>query len=397
MAARKAQRTGREKGMNLTRELSMKKFEDLYAEPPPYSSQPPSTERLASNANAEGARSRRLPTAEELNFQPSPLEIPTPAECIAHLKLLHAFTKLRHDIGNHDGLFGIEMGKRDMNGIQSSKENPQQFGGIHQEDAAAAAAAVSSDPPDTAATHDAGVAERIRDKRWAVFVTKAVARFEKWWDSMSGTSTWDRPIRTYDFETNDLGPYTVRGFPTTGAGYQDDSSFCLPPLDVLMVWHSYMLNPRIYLEDSVRYTKQTLWRTSFPWELIYKTIDNESFEYRPEITVQFQQTTGRPWDALQDDSLAEFKCPECIKVNKISWTKPPSSSSPEALETYLENDTGFAGSQLQHPCSACGLIITHENLRIGKFCDDAQALMTSQRPLAGTILSIWGEPAGNIK
>jgi hypothetical protein len=111
MAARKAQRTGEEKGMNIARELSMKTFEDLYAEPPPYSSRPPSTEKSAFNTNAEGAHSRSLPTAGELNFQQSSLEIPTPAECIAHLKLLHAFAKLRNDVGNHDGLFGISIGR----------------------------------------------------------------------------------------------------------------------------------------------------------------------------------------------------------------------------------------------------------------------------------------------
>jgi predicted RNA-binding Zn-ribbon protein involved in translation (DUF1610 family) len=230
-----------------------------------------------------------------------------------------------------------------------------------------------------------------------VFVTKAVARFEKWWDSMSGTTTWYRPIQGDDFETTGLGPCTIGRFPITGAGYEDDSTFCLPPLDVLMVWHAYMLNPRIYLEDSVRFTRQTLWRTSFPWEFIYKSIDNDTFEYRPETTVQFQETTGCPWDAVQDEGLAKIKCPKCVKNNKVPWTQPPSVLQREALQTYLISDTGFAGPQLQHPCSNCGFVITHENLRVGKFCNDAQDLLNSKRPLAGTILNIWGEPAGNIK
>jgi hypothetical protein len=164
-----------------------------------------------------------------------------------------------------------------------------------------------------------------------------------------------------------------------------------------MVWHAYMLNPRTYLEDSVRYTRQTLWRTSFPWELIYKSIDNETLEYRPEDRLSFQQTTGYDWDLVRDEGLAKIKCPKCVITNQIPWTQPPITLGPEALEAYLANDMGFSGPQLQHPCSNCELIITHENLRVGKFCNDAQDLLSFQRPLAGTILNIWGEPAGNSK
>jgi hypothetical protein len=169
MSGTKARRTEEERVLNIARAHSMRTFEDLYAEPPPYSPQSPPA---ASDSSTQDASSWSLPKHEELDFQSSPLEIPTPAECIAHLKLLHAFAKLRHEIGNHDGLFGISMetvDAKDMN------------------------------------THT--MAERIRDKRWSVFVTKAVARFEKWWDTLTGMSTWYAPIRTDDFETASESPY----------------------------------------------------------------------------------------------------------------------------------------------------------------------------------------------
>lgn len=141
----------------MAREQSMKKFEDLYAKPPPYSSRasPGNTAAIEGNAQVAGS-----PKVEDMNFQTSPLEIPTPAECIAHLKLLHAFAKLRHTIGNCDDLYGISI-----------------------------------------ETHDAELAERLREKRWSVFVTRAVARFEKWWENLSGAWTWYAPIRTENFET----------------------------------------------------------------------------------------------------------------------------------------------------------------------------------------------------
>lgn len=182
--------------MNTAREQSMKTFEDLYAEPPPYSSRPSSSTTIPS---------RTVPASWELNFKPSPLEIPTPAECIAHLKLLHAFAKLRHEVGNHEGLYGIRLEDVDVkeqkshaHGASTADSTPQ-FGGPHDEHTTTAEA--ESHVPKSATIHDAGLAERVRDKKWSVFVTKAVARFEKWWNMLPEQSHWDRPIRTDDFET----------------------------------------------------------------------------------------------------------------------------------------------------------------------------------------------------
>lgn len=202
MSDTKAQRTSEEKEMNTAREQSMKTFEDLYAEPPPYSSRPSST---------TAAPSRSVPTLKELNFQPSPLEIPTPAECIAHLKLLHTFAKLRHEVGNHEGLFGIRTVQvdakrsKDYANEPSTADGTPQFGGAHEQDAGRPE--VDNHGSESASVPDAGLAERVRDKRWSVFVAKAVARFEKWWDLLQGRSIWYRPIRTDDFEAVDNDPY----------------------------------------------------------------------------------------------------------------------------------------------------------------------------------------------
>jgi predicted RNA-binding Zn-ribbon protein involved in translation (DUF1610 family) len=379
MSGTKPKRTKEEKVMNMAREKLMKNFDDRSAEPPPYTSEPIALHTTVPGMNAHKAPPSSIPTSEDLNFQSSPLDIPTPTECIAHLKLLHAFAKLRHEVGNHDGLFDIKM---ETNTHLSR----------------------------TGSTDDAAIAEGIRDKRWSVYITKAVARFEKWWDLLNGGSVWYRSIRTEDFDTAFGDRYSgklctvqvfgstkcvpVQRFPTHGDGYDDNPGFQLPPLDVLMVWHAYMLSPRIYLEDCVRYTKQTLWRTSFPWETIYKSIDNETLEYRPGDELHFEQSTSCPWDAIQDGRLAVVKCPQCCEKNMVPWTQPPVYSDPETLSVYLTNDNGFAGSEFEHRCVSCGFIITHEKLRVGKFADDAHSLIHSQRPFAGTILNAWGEPAG---
>jgi hypothetical protein len=155
-----------------------------------------------------------------------------------------------------------------------------------------------------------------------------------------------------------------------------------------------MLNPRIYLEDCIRFTNHRQWRTIFPWQVIYDSIDNETFEYTGEDTLTFKRLTGHEWDPLEDKGLKMIRCPKCAVSLVVSWTQPPPVSSREALEAYLVFDTGFAGSEFRQDCSSCHLTITHEKLRVGKFCSDADALIEWDQPLAGTILNMWGEPAG---
>lgn len=72
---------------------------------------------------------------------------PTVDECLAHLKLLEAFSQLREDIGTTDTLYGI----RDDFAPSLPEERRTQC------------------------------LARMREKRWAVFVTRAVDRFELYW------------------------------------------------------------------------------------------------------------------------------------------------------------------------------------------------------------------------
>ena len=73
----------------------------------------------------------------------------TVKECVSHLKLLAAIAKLRHDISTSDRLFGI------------NDSEAREFSGEKRNLARA----------------------RIREKRWAVYVSKAVDRFMAWWES----------------------------------------------------------------------------------------------------------------------------------------------------------------------------------------------------------------------
>lgn len=74
------------------------------------------------------------------------------------MKLLEAFNQLREDIGNSDDLFGIaDLFINDSGDADSKQPNAQNAQALAQ--------------------------VRVREKRWAVFVTRAVDRFAKWWDA----------------------------------------------------------------------------------------------------------------------------------------------------------------------------------------------------------------------
>ncbi|OAA72244.1 hypothetical protein ISF_01317 [Cordyceps fumosorosea ARSEF 2679] len=56
--------------------------------------------------------------------------------------------------------------------------------------------------------------------------------------------------------------------------------------DVLMVMHTHMLNPRAFLEDTMRYGLHSFWGTGMPWELIDKA-RSEEFTRCPGETIEY--------------------------------------------------------------------------------------------------------------
>lgn len=86
-----------------------------------------------------------------LDLSPSPKE-PTVDTCLAHLKLLFAFEKLKIKIGNTDGLWDI-WDSRAISPSGGSSVNPTD------------------------------ILVKLREKRWAVYVARAIDRYEAWWAS----------------------------------------------------------------------------------------------------------------------------------------------------------------------------------------------------------------------
>lgn len=91
--------------------------------------------------------------------------------------------------------------------------------------------------------------------------------------------------------------------------------------DVLMVMHTHRLNPRAYLEDTMRHGLAGLWNSNMPWELINKAI-NDKFEFTaaPEVQAAWVAKTNRNWDNQDDPLTKTLKCPYCPERYQAPWT-----------------------------------------------------------------------------
>ncbi|KAH6714819.1 hypothetical protein BKA61DRAFT_479955, partial [Leptodontidium sp. MPI-SDFR-AT-0119] len=84
--------------------------------------------------------------------------------------------------------------------------------------------------------------------KWPIYVRIAAARFLRWWDSL-------------EFVLSD-GKILFPGYDL------NITENCLPPLDVLMVWHAFMLNPSKYEEFCRLGPRPNDLSVNFPWTLV---------------------------------------------------------------------------------------------------------------------------------
>ena len=151
-------------------------------------------------------RSSEYPKRQLANPLPkgSPLQpviAVSPDQCIAHLKLLETFFQLREEVGNSNELFGIP--DPDFSGVLATSRTSQ---------------------------NDQALAQiKVREKRWAVYVARAVDRFYKWWDKCVPTTLEGAPyhkLTTEELCTKRVNDIPGRGRPIKQLGSKD----YLPPL-----------------------------------------------------------------------------------------------------------------------------------------------------------------------
>lgn len=142
-----------------------------------------------------------------LNVSPNPPE-PDVDTCLAHLKLLFAIQTLKDEVGNHDGLFGIYDGRcTDTRRVKTQ-------GGSEE------------------SRTEAASPQKIREKRWALFVARAADRFETWWETaVSGLEDDVKGLSEADLvegsfvsfpSTGKMIPWEMGDLPPLG-GFQDSN------------------------------------------------------------------------------------------------------------------------------------------------------------------------------
>lgn len=160
--------------------------------------------------------------------------------------------------------------------------------------------------------------------------------------------------------------------------------------DVIMVWHSYLLNPRCFFEDCVRYNKIGFWRSDFPWDAVDSCIDNTTFEFTGTEQAQhlFIKETGLSWDNLDDPLVIHMGCPKCKQQMTCPWTTSGNCSSWSIGSGGLGD--GFADKDCKIQCHSCRLAYDHDVLRACKFRTDVERLLLNDTPMPGTVLKING-------
>ncbi|KAH0558382.1 hypothetical protein GP486_004960 [Trichoglossum hirsutum] len=191
------------------------------------------------------------------------VQLPSVAECAVHLQLLESFHVLREKVLKSNALdrtFSI-WPKIPRRSAAEYRRNPRR--------------AAALDP----------TFQARRQKKWHIFVDLAVARFASWWGEM------DNILRLLD------------------AGE-------IPPLDVLMVWHSLLLNPRMYTALCEESGYQGMSSLRFPWKAVHDAISTKdsSFVLTESATATYSKQTGLGPDLL--GYLANFEqfAPAVTKV-----------------------------------------------------------------------------------
>ncbi|KAF4334705.1 hypothetical protein FBEOM_11445 [Fusarium beomiforme] len=195
----------------------------------------PSIFKFPSAANSDIKSSRRQNTPD--------LALPTLAECAAHLEFLETLFILRQRI-----LVSKELD--DVMQIKPVRETKTGAQG------------------DSKTFKDEKLWER-RQAKWPRFVELATVRFLAWRASFNRSS--EREITREN----------------------------LPPLDVLMVWHSFLLNPGLFLRTC---SEELLYSVRFPWKHIHSAIDNAewTFSLPPIAAANYEEASGFGPDLFND-------------------------------------------------------------------------------------------------
>ncbi|KAI0549298.1 hypothetical protein F4679DRAFT_547456 [Xylaria curta] len=194
----------------------------------------------------------RIPDPSLFNFsvdsgcvQEEAKRLPSVAECAAHLELLQAFRYIRAQIFSSkelDDAFGIKPENRTV--FRKRR--------VYQ-------GSSSSWVREPVKLRD-DTFEKRREEKWPLYLGLAASRFFYW-------------IIAVEEEF--------------GQPNMPDQSLPLPPIDVLMVWHALLLNPK-WFRSFEKMELKHLSKVPFPWEQVHAAIDTNSANWSFELSKRDQ-------------------------------------------------------------------------------------------------------------
>ncbi|RLV88126.1 hypothetical protein JA9_002681 [Meyerozyma sp. JA9] len=206
-------------------------------------------------------------------------------------------------------------------------------------------------------------------KTWQVFVTNSVRRFIIYVSALKKYMFQNAGHEYYPLDESSM--YVKEA--TRNKRLIEIMASHLPPLDILMVWHAFSLNPKSFYDAFLRNNFLTFVFIPFPLHLVNDAIDNNSLLYKPKETYveQFNRILsfyGVKMDYTFDGPfrsnvhVVPVMCPVCKKI--LSQSVALSNNS----------DSGFADPYFKiddvKPCCGFQGVINHEQLRRRQFYAD---------------------------
>ncbi|KAL3255815.1 hypothetical protein ABHI18_008038 [Aspergillus niger] len=162
--------------------------------------------------------------------QGSKNDIPTIGECAVHLELLEVFRNLRIQIVQSKELDRVFRLDSNRSWISKHRRETQ------------------------------------RAEKWHCFVSLAVEKFQVW----------------------------IRAAEKQLEGDGNNGTLILPPVDILMVWHAFLLNPSNYKEFCTRHQLDWIQEVPFPWPVIHGCIDPTNWSLTlPSPNKQWLESTAK--------------------------------------------------------------------------------------------------------
>ncbi|GJC77463.1 glycine-rich domain-containing protein 1 [Colletotrichum liriopes] len=327
---------------------------------PASASAPPPAYGAAPDAHPSGPQDLSAALgALDLDASPpgtDPRNDPNEDTCLAHLRLLTAFHRLKNETGYRDGLWEIWDSRAQVSNASSATSSSNSK--------AAAAAADGG-----AGSLNTDVLVKLREKRWAVYVGRAVDRYAAWWRSFVP----DMLLESDMVEPSEERKDRYEGFPGSEP----------------MVWNADTLPPLAH-KDCLRYGHGALWAAGMPWPVVNKAIAGATFDYdvSDACIAQWEARTSRAWRNEDDPDTKQIRCPSCPAMVSVPWTTCGQPRDYKGTKRPGIAGEGYADGHLNQTCPSCSVTVTHESLRAAKFRNDIQTSVTSDHAMPGTILDL---------